>query len=76
MVQDRLSTLVGRPSGYVEQLPPQVKKRITGLKGIQQQHAKIENEFQLEILELEKKVSRTQCSAAQATCGANGMRQC
>lgn len=56
MVQSRLSTLVGRPSGYVEQLPKDVKKRVTGLKGIQQEHAKIENEFQLEILELEKKV--------------------
>jgi nucleosome assembly protein 1-like 1 len=57
MVQGKLNTLVGKPSGYIKSLPPAVKRRIEGLKGIQQEHAKIENEFQLEILELEKKVS-------------------
>lgn len=56
MVQGRLNTLVGKPSGYIASLPPAVKRRIEGLKGIQQEHAKIENEFQLEILELEKMV--------------------
>jgi hypothetical protein len=57
MVQGKLDTLIGKPSGYIASLPPVVKRRIEGLKGIQQEHAKIENEFQLEILELEKKVS-------------------
>lgn len=59
MVQGRLATLVGKPSGYIDSLTPAVKRRVEGLKGIQQDHAKIENEFQLEILELEKKVSGT-----------------
>lgn len=37
-------------------LPPAVKTRINGLKGVQVEHAKIETQFQLEILALEKKV--------------------
>lgn len=58
MVQDRLSTLVGKPSGYLKTLTPEVKRRVEGLKGIQTDHAKIESEFQREMLELEKKVGR------------------
>ena len=38
-------------------LPQAIRTRVEGLKGIQQQHAQIESEFQLEILALEKKVS-------------------
>ena len=34
-----------------------MKRRIDGLKGIQVEHSKIESEFQMAILELEKKVS-------------------
>lgn len=37
-------------------LPPAVQKRVEGLKGVQQEHAKVESELQLEILALEKKV--------------------
>ena len=36
-------------------LPAAVRSRISGLKGVQVEHAKIETEFQLEILALEKK---------------------
>lgn len=56
MMQDRLGALVGKPSGYLKSLPPAVKRRVEGLKGIQTEHAKIEGEFQREILEIEKKV--------------------
>lgn len=55
MMQEKLGSLVGRSSGYVESLPEPVRKRVTGLKGIQKDHAKLEAEFQEEVLQLEKK---------------------
>lgn len=55
MIQNKLTGLVGRSSGYLESLPPHVKRRIEGLKGVQVEHAKVEAEFQKEILELEKR---------------------
>jgi nucleosome assembly protein 1-like 1 len=55
MIQGKLGTLVGRSSGYVENLPAPVRRRVAGLKGIQKEHAKLEAEFQEEVLNLEKK---------------------
>jgi nucleosome assembly protein 1-like 1 len=55
MIEGKLGTLVGRSSGYVESLPAPVRRRVTGLKGIQKEHAKLEAEFQEEVLNLEKK---------------------
>ena len=55
MIQGKLGTLVGRSSGYVESLPAPVRRRVAGLKGIQKDHAKLEGEFQEEVLQLEKK---------------------
>ena len=55
MIQGRLGSLVGKPSGYIESLPPPVRRRVAGLKGIQKEHAKLEAEFQEEVLQLEKK---------------------
>ncbi|EXJ80275.1 nucleosome assembly protein 1-like 1 [Capronia coronata CBS 617.96] len=55
MMQEKLGSLVGRSSGYVESLPTPVRRRVTGLKGIQKDHAKLEAEFQEEVLQLEKK---------------------
>lgn len=55
MIQGKLGTLVGRPSGYIASLPPVVRTRISGLKGIQKQHTNLEADFRREILELEKK---------------------
>lgn len=55
LIQGRLSSLVGRSSGYIESLPPQIKRRVAGLKGIQKEHSKLEAEFQDEVLQLEKK---------------------
>lgn len=54
-MQQKLGSLVGQTSGYVESLPEPVRKRVTGLKGIQKDHAKLEAEFQEEVLQLEKK---------------------
>ncbi|TQS32207.1 hypothetical protein Golomagni_07484, partial [Golovinomyces magnicellulatus] len=55
MIQGRLGTLVGRSSGYIESLPPVVRRRVSGLRAIQKDHTKLEAEFQKEVLELEKK---------------------
>lgn len=55
MMQAKLSTLVGRSSGYIESLPVSVRRRVAGLKGIQKEHSKLEAEFQEEVLQLEKK---------------------
>jgi nucleosome assembly protein 1-like 1 len=55
MIQGRLGSLVGKSSGYIESLPPVVKQRLTGLKGLQAEYSKLELKFQEEILELEKK---------------------
>lgn len=54
-MQAKLGSLVGRSSGYIESLPAVVQRRVTGLKGIQKDHAKLEAEFQEEVLQLEKK---------------------
>lgn len=55
LAQHKLGALIGRDSGYLASLPPAVRRRIDGLKGLQVEHAKIESEFQLAILEVEKK---------------------
>ena len=55
MIQGKLGSLVGRSSGYVESLPPPVRRRVAGLKGVQKEHSKLEANFQEEVLELEKK---------------------
>ncbi|ETI23076.1 hypothetical protein G647_04872 [Cladophialophora carrionii CBS 160.54] len=55
MMEAKLGGLIGRSSGYIESLPAQVRRRVDGLKGIQKDHAKLEAEFQEEVLQLEKK---------------------
>ncbi|KAK2069599.1 hypothetical protein P8C59_004161 [Phyllachora maydis] len=55
LIQGRLGSLVGQSSGYIESLPDEVKRRVSGLKGIQKEHSKLEAEFQEEVLQLEKK---------------------
>ncbi|KAF3919177.1 hypothetical protein AA313_de0201620 [Arthrobotrys entomopaga] len=55
MIQGRLGKLIGRSSGYIESLHPAIRRRITGLKGVQKEHSKLEAEFQEEVLQLEKK---------------------
>lgn len=55
LIQGRLGGLIGRSSGYIESLPTEVKRRVSGLKGIQREHSKLEAEFQEEVLQLEKK---------------------
>jgi nucleosome assembly protein 1-like 1 len=60
LASHKFDQLIGKSSGYIESLPPAVRRRIDGLKGVQVEHAKIESEFQMAILMLEKKVCRGQ----------------
>lgn len=55
MIQGKLSLLVGQQSGYIDLLPASVKRRVLGLKAVQQQQMKLEAQFQQELLALEKK---------------------
>jgi len=55
LVQGRLAGLVGRSSGYVENLPPKTKRRVEALKGVQTKYAELEAQMKREMLELEKK---------------------
>ncbi|KAF2159854.1 hypothetical protein M409DRAFT_70746 [Zasmidium cellare ATCC 36951] len=54
MMQNKLSSLVGKSSGYVESLPAPIRRRVAGLKGVQKEHSKLEAEFQEAVLALEK----------------------
>lgn len=54
-IQDKLGTLVGQDSGYLDQLPESVKERIYGLKAIQKNLFALEKDFQVEMFELEQK---------------------
>ena len=56
LVQGRLSSLVGKSSGYIESLPPGIKKNVEALKGIQVKQNELQNQYKRECLELEKKV--------------------
>ncbi|KAF5356440.1 hypothetical protein D9758_009534 [Tetrapyrgos nigripes] len=55
LVQGRLSSLVGRSSGYIESLPTEVKLSIEALKGVQVKQNELQNKYKRECLELEKK---------------------
>ncbi|CAE6436181.1 unnamed protein product [Rhizoctonia solani] len=55
LVSGRLAGLVGRSSGYVESLPPSIKRRVEGLKGVQDKQTELEAQLKREMFELEKK---------------------
>jgi hypothetical protein len=48
-----------RPSGIVEVLPAPVARRVEGLKGVHTEYCKLEHELKREMLDLEKKVSKS-----------------
>ncbi|GAV53645.1 hypothetical protein ZYGR_0AK01470 [Zygosaccharomyces rouxii] len=54
-IQEKLGSLVGQDSGYVDQLPPQIRNRIYGLKKLQNDLFVLEKDFQVEMFELEQK---------------------
>src|SRR5437763_1607004 len=55
LLQNKLDTLIGKKSEYIENLSEPVKKRVKALKYYQQEHAKLEANFQREILAVEKR---------------------
>ncbi|KAJ1301057.1 hypothetical protein OPQ81_003475 [Rhizoctonia solani] len=55
LVSGRLAHLVGRSSGYIESLPPSVKRRVEGLKGVQDKQTALDAQLKREMFELEKK---------------------
>jgi len=54
-LQDRLSSIVGSPSGYIQSLPKEVKRRIKALKKLQNEIISVEADFYKEVNELELK---------------------
>ncbi|KZT00903.1 NAP-domain-containing protein [Laetiporus sulphureus 93-53] len=55
MVQGKLAGLLGKSSGYVENLPVEVKKSVEALKGVQVKQVELQNQYKRECLALEKK---------------------
>ena len=56
LVQGRLSSLIGKSSGYIESLPVPVKRSVSAIQGIQVKQEALQKEFKLEVFELERKV--------------------
>jgi nucleosome assembly protein 1-like 1 len=54
-LQDKLCSIVGSPSGYIQSLPKEVKRRIKALKKLQNEVINIEAEFYKEVNALELK---------------------
>ncbi|KAK3727641.1 hypothetical protein RRG08_032601 [Elysia crispata] len=54
-LQDRLNSIVGTPSGYIQSLPKEVKRRIKALKKLQNEVINVEAEFYKEVNALELK---------------------
>ncbi|KAH7610565.1 Nucleosome assembly protein (NAP) [Nakaseomyces glabratus] len=54
-IQEKLGSLVGQDSGYVDSLPQVVRNRIFALKKLQSDLFGIEKDFQVELFELEHK---------------------
>jgi hypothetical protein len=56
MVQGRLAGLLGKSSGYIENLPVDIKLNVEALKGVQVKYNELQYKYRLECLELERKV--------------------
>ena len=56
LVHGRLAGLLGKSSGYIENLPTEVKRSLEGLKGLQVKQTALQNQYKMECLDLEKKV--------------------
>lgn len=55
LVQNRLSTLLGKSSGYIESLPNEVKRSVEALKGVQVKQNELFHQYKRECLDLEQK---------------------
>lgn len=54
-LQQKLGSMVGTPSGYIESLPEVVQRRVRALKGLQLETLNILSKFYLEVHELEQR---------------------
>ena len=54
-LQGRLGQLVGSSSGYIDSLPPSVKRRLAALEQLQAEHRTLERQFDRDVIELERK---------------------
>nr|CAB3264198.1 nucleosome assembly protein 1-like 1 [Phallusia mammillata] len=54
-LQQRLDSIVGTPTGYIDTLPKIIKRRIHALKNLQVESTKVEAKFYEEVHELERK---------------------
>jgi len=54
-LQERLGSLVGQDSGYLQTLPTSVHRRIAALHNLQDEHSELQAQFRQEVLALEKK---------------------
>ena len=63
IMQHKLQNLIGRSSGYVENLPVPIKRRVEGLKGISVEYDKLLKKHKAEMYDLEKKVYSTLSAA-------------
>lgn len=54
-LQNRIEEMVGQSSGYIQSLPPAVKRRVNALKNLQVKSLKMESKFFEEVHLLEKK---------------------
>jgi len=58
-LQGKLGSIVGQNSGYIQSLPPQVKRRLKSLKKLQLEATKMEAKFYEEVHELECKYQQS-----------------
>lgn len=63
IMQHKLQNLIGRSSGYIENLPVPIKRRVAGLKGISVGYDKLLKKHKAEMYELEKKVHSSSATA-------------
>lgn len=50
-----MSSLIGKSSGYIENLPVEIKRNVEALKGVQVQFTKLQKQHKMEVHELERK---------------------
>ena len=56
IVQNKLNSLVGKSSGYIETLPTDAKRSLSALRAVQEKYTELQRNFSREKWELEKKV--------------------
>nr|PNR52448.1 hypothetical protein PHYPA_008822 [Physcomitrium patens] len=58
VLKEKLQSLAGNPSGFLEKLPPKPKRRVIVLEGLQAEHDELEAKFKKERAALEAKCQK------------------